>query len=202
MIIFGLRSGTFKAVAAPVGYCNYCQSHATVQFYFSKRYFHIFWVPVFPIGTTGISECTHCKRSLRREQMGPAAQNGYGEARRELKTSPKYFAGLILVALFVGAAAIAGFVDFSNSKTYIRDPLAGDIYEVKENGIYTLYRVKAVSGDSVHLDAHLYEAPDLKEFRALRRDYSDNYSDERFALSRKQLWAMFDDRRIRSVKRK
>ncbi len=202
MIIFGLRSGKFEAVAAPTGDCSYCQGRGTVDLYFSKRYFHIFWIPIFPVGTVGISECSHCKQSLRKEQMAPTVQNAYTDARRAFKTSPKYFAGLILAALFVGAATIAAFMGLSNSKTYIQAPRAGDVYEVKENGIYTLYRVKAITGDSVHLNAHLYEAAGLKEFRALKRDYADSFSDENFALSRAQLQSMFDDRRIRNIRRK
>lgn len=202
MIIFGLRSGKFKAVATPIGDCSHCQGNGTVQLYFSRRYFHIFWIPFFPVSTTGISECSHCRQSLRKEQMAPTVQNTYTEARRAFKTSAKYFAGLILVVLFVGAATIAAFVALRNSKTYIQAPRAGDVYEVREDGIYTLYRVNAVSGDSVHLNAHLYEAAGLKEFRALKRDYSDSFADEDFALSKAQLQAMFDDRRIRNIQRR
>ena len=202
MIIFGLRSGSFKPVAVPAASCGYCHSTGTVHLYFARRYFHIFWIPIFPAGKTGMSECSHCKQSLRQVQMSPTLQNSYTAASRQVKTSPKYFAGLILIGLFAGAATIAAFIGRSNSEAYIQSPKAGDIYEINENGVYTLYRVQAVTADSVSLNPHEYEATSRKKFRALKRDYPDSYANEAFSLSKQSLSAMFGERRISHVNRK
>lgn len=202
MIIFGIRSGSFKPAAVPAASCGYCHSTATVHLYFARRYFHIFWIPVFPVGKTGMSECTHCKQSLRQVQMSPTMQNSYNDASRKVKTSPKYFAGLIIICLFVGAATIAAFVGRSNSEAYIQSPKTGDVYEINDNGVYTLYRVQAVTADSVSLNPHEYEATSRKKFRALKRDYPESYAEEVFSLSKQSLKQMFGARQINHVSRK
>ncbi|WP_250149195.1 hypothetical protein [Flagellimonas sp. 389] len=35
------------------------------------NYIHLFWIPIFKIGTSRYAECTHCKRTCCKEEFTP-----------------------------------------------------------------------------------------------------------------------------------
>jgi len=98
MIIFGTRSKVLNGSTATTD-CNHCSSIETVRLSFVLRYFHIFWIPMFPISKTGISQCSHCKQVLYANQMPNALQAVYLEEKKKVKTPWGYRFGLILIAL-------------------------------------------------------------------------------------------------------
>lgn len=203
MIIFGTRASSYKSYSDTAYDCDHCGSKASVDLTFATRYFHIFWVPVFPIGKTGMSQCRHCKRALYRSQMPPQLQSGYNDARRRVKTPAKYFAGLILAGLFFTFACYAAFTSRRNSQAWIQTPKVGDVYEVNDAEGYTLYKVTRVTSDSLTLIPHEYIVEKSSQLRKLKRSNPDDYDETAvFTLSTQTLRAMYDTRNIRSVDRK
>ncbi len=100
MIIFGTRSTVLNGSTA-ITDCSYCNSNQTVRFGFLLTYFHIFWIPMFPISKKGLSQCSHCKQVLYDNQMPSALQAVCIEEKKKVKTPWGYKIGLILIGIFV-----------------------------------------------------------------------------------------------------
>lgn len=203
MIIFGTRTSAYQPNTEEVCDCSHCGTKAGVYVRFATRYFHVFWIPVLPIGKTGISECTHCKQALYPHEMPPATRAAYNAARSKTRTKPKFFAGLILAGLFVAAAATTGFISHRQNTSYVRSPKAGDIYEVEDEEGFTLYKVAALETDSVTVLPHEYYVERWSKLRTMKRTYPNDYAaDESFKIARKELETMLAERVIRNVHRK
>ncbi|RZJ82281.1 MAG: hypothetical protein EOO47_01170 [Flavobacterium sp.] len=100
MIIFGTRSKILNGSTVTAD-CNYCSSTQSLRLSFLLRYFHIFWIPMFPLSKTGVSQCSHCKQTLYANQMPSALQVVYQEEKKKVKTPLGYRFGLILIGLIV-----------------------------------------------------------------------------------------------------
>jgi len=202
MIIFGLRSGTLKSNEGPLADCAHCHSSQTVHLYFYVRYFHIFWIPLIPLYKTGVSQCSHCKQVLDKAQMPPHLSAGYTAARKKAKIPLKYYSWLIIVFLFVLFAVFAVLFENKDTKTWLQQPKPGDIYEMKEDGLYTLYRVKAIKGDSIFVNPHEFTADKLSGLRKLKSDHPDGYSDTTIGFTRHELEALYTSKVLKRISRK
>ena len=202
MIIFGIRTTAFKMVDGYAYNCNHCQSADSVNLLFASRYFHLFWIPVFPVGKTGISQCAHCKQALYRNELPAAIGMEYSKAKSSAKTPVKLFTGVLLVAAFFAFATYAAITSRADSGQWIQQPLAGDVYEVKEEEGYTLYKVVSLTKDSITILPHEYIVDRSTQLRKLRRNYPDDYDEAaQFSIARKELQTLYDSRVIRDVKR-
>ena len=68
MIIFGSRTNAIGQ-EKPTYHCDYCGTESSVFIQYFLRYFHIFWIPMFPYRIYGTSCCTHCRQELYRREM-------------------------------------------------------------------------------------------------------------------------------------
>jgi len=202
MIIFGLRSGNAKQKENNLSDCAHCGTSQSVQLHFYVRYFHIFWVPLIPLYKIGVSQCNHCKQVLDKAQMPPHLLASYAPERKKAKTPLKYYSWLIIVALFVVFAVFAVFTESKDTKAWLQQPQAGDVYEMKEDGEYTLYRVKGIKGDTIFLNPHEYTADKMSALRKLKNNYPDAYSGSIIALAKKQLNAMYEAKTLKRINRK
>lgn len=202
MIIFGLRSGNAKQKENNLSDCAHCGTSQSVQLHFYVRYFHIFWIPLIPLYKTGVSQCNHCKQVLDKAQMPPHLLASYTPERKKAKTPLKYYSWLIIVALFVVFAVFAVFTESKDTKAWLQQPQAGDVYEMKEDGEYTLYRVKEIKGDTIFVNPHEYTADKLSALRKLKNNYPDAYSDSTIALAKNQLNAMYEAKTLKRINRK
>ena len=108
MIVFGVRSSRLKKSKKDAYNCLNCLSQDSVHVFYYIKYFHIFWMPVFPLSKYSISICEHCKQTLDYYQMSTPLKN---EADTDMPKTPiGYFAGLIVFAvLFVTFGVLTGF---------------------------------------------------------------------------------------------
>lgn len=205
MIIFGTRTKLLQNSSnAAVGTCNYCNTVGSLYAYKQVKYFHIFWIPIFPYSTEIISVCNHCKKVNYQREIDPQTLATIRSSGMQ-KTPVGYFSGLILIGLFLGSAATAGISGSIKTKKYMESPVAGDVYEIKrkENGksMYTLYRVANVTTDSITFDVNDYEAEGTKGLRKLREQSGNSYS-EKITLARAEVAKMKADNQISTIERK
>ncbi len=205
MIIFGTRTKLLQNSSnAAVGTCNYCNTAGSLYAYKQVKYFHIFWIPIFPYSTEIISVCDHCKKVNYQREIDPQTLATIRSSGMP-KTPVGYFSGLILIGLFFGSAAAAGISGSIKTKKYLESPVAGDVYEIKrkENGksMYTLYRVANVTTDSITFDVNDYEAEGTKGLRKLREQSGNSYS-EKITLARAEVAKMKADNQISTIERK
>lgn len=101
MIIFGTRAGKVTPAEAQPFDCGHCHSKMSVRPVFIQRYFHVFWIPFFPLSKKGVTQCSHCKQVLYEKEVPAAMKPAFLDAKGKVKTPLKYFAGLILLGLLI-----------------------------------------------------------------------------------------------------
>ncbi len=159
MIVFGTRG---KVVAGPRKQGVVCAScgkeeHAT---YGVLRYFHVFWIPLFPTMKQPMMECLHCKKVLTGKEVPE-------RVRRDV--ADKVFTRARVLPLFTGLAAIGVFAAFAASgaaeesrreAAFLAAPAVGDTYVVKLARFaagtdpkypYGVLRVSSISGANLEL---------------------------------------------------
>ncbi|MEY8021654.1 hypothetical protein AB8P51_12540 [Muriicola sp. SD30] len=101
MIIFGLRASHIGSVEVNGSACTYCQNSGTQNISQFGRYFHIFWIPMFPAGKSTFSECVHCKRTIRKKEFSSELKNEYEINKSKIKRPVWHWSGLILLGILI-----------------------------------------------------------------------------------------------------
>ncbi len=149
MIVYGT-----KAIHQKVDYiadsCPACNTPNVMQMNVFQRYAHIFWIPFFPAGKTGVSQCTHCKQVLKFNQMTPSLKMSYYNMKKQVNVPIWMFAGLALLAIGITVGVIADRNKTQKVSKMIFNLKKGDILDVKmKDNAFTLLKVTKVVGDSV-----------------------------------------------------
>lgn len=100
MIIFGTRSTSIGEAQAK-SKCSHCQSENTVWIYIYRHYFHIFWIPTFPLWSSVASHCTHCKQVLTKNGFDLNLKSAHNNAKLNAKTPLWTFSLLIGLAVLI-----------------------------------------------------------------------------------------------------
>jgi hypothetical protein len=199
MIIFGSRTNVIRQ-GNPKYHCNYCSTESSVFIQYFLRYFHVFWIPMFPYRIYGTSCCTHCRQVLHRREMTSELKS---VASREKPKPPiKYFSGLLLLAVGAILIAVAIQTEIKQTKTYLATPKLGDVYGVKqENGAYTLYLLAKQQHDSLGFRLNDYEVSTASQLSKLRNHHSTDYGKELYYYSKDELQQWLHEKIIVNIKR-
>ena len=108
MIIFGLRASNIGTFETGEIKCDYCNTKGSQQFSVYGKYFHVFWIPIFPISKKEFSECTHCKRTLGKKEFSPELKRLYVENKNKIKRPFWHWSGTILIGLLVLSNVLIG----------------------------------------------------------------------------------------------
>jgi len=162
--------------------------------------FSIFWIPLFPIGRLGISQCQHCKQVLEDGSMSNDLKRAYNNLKAETKAPIWQFAGLGLIAVIVAFASYSSVEDKKKQLEYVANPAIGDVYEYKtESGNYSTLKVIAVSADSVFVSPNEYETDKMSGVYKI--DKEENYADFSYGISKDNLKQMHTDDDIYDIDR-
>jgi len=201
MIIYGSRATTVATEVCNDA-CTSCGTKNSVQITVYQRYAHIFWIPLFPIGKTGLSQCSHCKQVLKKKEFGANLRSEYDILKFKSKTPVWTFSGIALLSVFVLTAIIGGKQREVRNSTLIAAPQAGDVYEVKRNyKQYTLYKVSSVEGDTVFLLVNEYETNKISGLSDLKSMGDDAFDQEPMPVLKTELQEMFDNGKIIDIDR-
>jgi hypothetical protein len=198
MIIYGWKA-TSIGTDHPMDKCEHCGQQNCMEMHVFQKYAHVFWIPFFPIGKTGVSQCNHCKQVLKPNQMTGNTKLNYENLKQTAK-SPFW--------VWSGAAVIAAFVLFSVSQggrwakekaERVAHPKANDIFKIRlATGKYTIYKVDEVVGDTVYLLQNQYEADRSSGMRDLK---NKPYYDSADAFLQSEINEMFKKGEIIDVDR-
>jgi hypothetical protein len=198
MIIYG-RKGKILAKEAVTDKCPNCQTQNSIDMYIVQDYAHVFWIPLIPIGKTGVSQCGQCKGVLKLREMPLYLMKTYETVKAKTKTPIWMFLGLAMIAVFIIVNVIDSRKKDQNNSTFITAPKAGDIFEVKtKDNQYTLFKTVWVVGDSVYVNVSKYTSDQSTGLATMK---NKEYSESVYALSKKELKEMFDKGNILGVDR-
>ncbi|WP_374950641.1 hypothetical protein [Mucilaginibacter sp.] len=198
MIIYGTRAKllTSEIVAEPCPHCNYAN---VVQMNVFQKWAHIFWIPFFPIGKTGVSQCTHCAQVLQLKQMSPSLKISYDNMKGNVKTPLWTFSGLGIIALIAIVAVISERQKVEKVSKMLPHLRKGDILHIKlTEGAYTLAKVNRIQGDSVFVQFNSYQTDRSTDVESLK---SKDYVVKEEALTVADLKEMDKEKQVLDVER-
>lgn len=212
MLIFGTRSKVLDGPAFQGHSCPNCGQNGYNSFG-AVRYFHIFWIPVFPFSKKVGVECTNCKHAVMdKEVSGPFPD----AVRSEIFTRNR------VLPLFVGSLLIAGIAVFgaysakqesARELAYLENPVASDLYvmdfshvfeDVDVNYKYGVMRVETVDAETIEVSVSNYGYDRASiPLADLRRDMAGDefFAAETMSMAREYLVELKQSNVIRDVRR-
>lgn len=203
MIIYGTREKAFIDNKQEASNCPYCDQEYTLVSGHIVRYFHIFWIPIFPFKDNLFSYCSHCKNTKHENEM--SLEDRFKIKQRVHNRKPIWlFSGLIIIGTFLCFTLIAALKEKSQTIEYLNTPLIGDIYTVKvknesEKG-YTLYRITNIKSDSITFELNDYYATSSSKISNLKKEHGNDYT-EKITLHKNDIDSMNKEGSIRDIER-
>jgi hypothetical protein len=199
MIFFGSRGRTLNGQHIEGLNCPECGNDQHVTFG-AHRYFHVYWIPMFPFSKSAGVQCLKCKNALTDKELP-------GEIGKELKSTiftPKrmlpMFAGLILLAIVAAGGFVSVQADNRNEAAFVQNPMVNDIYlvnfaelwdEADQTYKYGIMKVEAISGNEIELlvstigyNKKYGPRDDIRNLKANSREY---YADQTIVLNHEEL---------------
>jgi zinc-ribbon family len=203
MIIYGSRSKQL-AKEILIDKCQHCGSQNSIDMHVFQKYAHVFWIPFFPVGKTGVSQCDHCKQVLKLNEMPSSLRDSYDNLKKQAKTPVWMYAGLALIAVIIIVSIINGKEKDAKNAKLILAPQRGDVFEIKtKSNQYTLYKVDEVRGDSVFVLMNNFESNMSSGLSELKGKGDVSYTtDMVLPLTKAELKQMLDKGEIMDIDRK
>ena len=201
MIIYGWRAAHLKSAQSIGEACPHCGSERSLVYHVYSKHAHVFWIPLFPIGKTGVAECTHCKYAMKPREMQEGVRREYRALKAETRTPLWQFVGLGLVLLLAIFMIYGITADKKAEKQYVAHPQTGDLYHiVNDDGQYSAAKVYQVVGDSAYLYFNDYQID--KKAQVNKLDKVENYGDTAYPIALTRLRELYEQGDIYRVYRK
>ena len=102
MLLFGTKIKLLVMQILQGVTCLHCNSINTTSAAIYQKIAHFFWMPLFPIGKTGATECSHCKQILRQKDLPASIKPAYDAVKMQAKAPVStYWGAAVLVALII-----------------------------------------------------------------------------------------------------
>jgi len=200
MIIYGSRAVHLRTVQSKNATCPSCKTQGSLIISVFRKHAHIFWIPLFPIGKQGVSQCQHCKSVLETREMPEPIKREYRNLKNEAKGPIWQFAGLALIAFLIAWSSFTSGENKKREQEYLASPIEGDIYEYKiETGSFSTFKVIGISKDSVFISDNEFKIS--KVSRLYKIDKPENYSEFSYGVSKNKLKEMYESGEIFDIKR-
>ncbi len=200
MLIYGWRSARLKTVKSQNITCPSCNTKGETLISIYSKHVHIFWIPLFPYGKTGISECQHCKLALKKKEMPEEIKKEYNNIKGDYKPRIWQYAGLLLVSVLIAVVVYLGKQGKKLEQEYLAAPAINDVYEYKtDSGYYSTLKVVQVTADSVVVSPNDYEVE--KRSGLYKIDKQENYIEATYGISKEDLIKMYDQKEIFDINR-
>lgn len=182
MVVYGTKAININSVQSETTTCDNCNSKGTITIDIFRKHAHIFWIPVFPFGKVGESECSNCKNILEPKEMPEQLKREYDSIKSVSKGPVWQFAGLSLIAILFAFGYYSSGEHKKLELQYLKTPLAGDVYSYKgENGNFSTLKVVSVSSDTVFVSPNDYEID--KRSKTYTIDKPENYPELFYGIS-------------------
>jgi hypothetical protein len=201
MIIYGKKVNALVSEDM-MNKCTNCGTTNSITLTIYQNYAHVFWIPFLPTGKTPETVCTNCKQVLSKKQFTLAIAEYYETLKTTAKTPVWTFSGLFLLIVLIAFIVVESKQSKVENATYIAIPQKGDIYEVKNDGHYTLYKVYQIIKDSVFVLVNQYETDRITGLTALKKKGDEAYNTDPLMILKDDLKTMLDTGEIIDVDRK
>ena len=101
MIIYGVKSNVIHEIDIKGTVCKNCDQAEPQEITVLSKYFHIYWIPFFPISKEVVSECTNCCKTISQREFPNSLKQQYNLHKQSYKSPLWYWSGLGIVGLFL-----------------------------------------------------------------------------------------------------
>lgn len=200
MIIYGSKAVHLKSKESKTTTCPNCGTKGSVILSVYRRHAHIFWIPLFPIGKKGVSQCQHCKNVLKTKEMPAPIKREYDLLKKDVKGPLWQFTGLALITILIAWGIYANNKREKLNLEYISAPMKGDVYEYTiALGSHSTLKVIRLSNDSVFVAPNDFEIS--KKSGIHKIDKPENYPESTYGISKNELKKMYDSGAIFEINR-
>lgn len=70
MIFYGTKS-TQIGTESLFDKCSNCGTQNSLEMVVFQKYAHVYWIPFFPLGRTGATQCSNCKQVVQNKKSLP-----------------------------------------------------------------------------------------------------------------------------------
>jgi hypothetical protein len=130
MIIYGIKAKLLKSEITSDA-CANCNTANSIQMNVFQRWAHIFWIPFFPIGKTGVSQCLNCRQVLKLKEMPASLKLSYDNAKAQTKTPVWTFAGCALIVIGSIFLYINEKQKAKKVNQWVLSPQKNDVFHIK-----------------------------------------------------------------------
>ena len=203
MIIYGNKATKTGHQSLFGTKCSNCDTKDSLEMYTFSRYFHIFWIPVFPYKKEAVTQCNNCKQILNKKEFSSALLSQYEEMKVSSKTPYWQYIGLAVFGVLIFSIVYSIREDDKRDKAYLAAPKTGDIYEIKTiDGAYTLYKVSEVTADSVYVLFNQYQSNKQSGLSESKMTAASSFiQEDPMPIAKKDLAAMKEKGEIQGVNR-
>jgi hypothetical protein len=214
MIVFGTRGKVVPGPRKQGIVCANCgkEEHAS---YGVLRYFHVFWIPLFPTMKQPMLECLNCKKVLAGKEVPENARRDLAEKVFTRGRVLPLFTGLAFIAIFAAFVGVGAAEQQKKEAAFLAAPAVGDLYVVKlarfANGTdpkfpYGVLRVASVDGATLNLQLGTfgYNRPKGAEsaIRSGQISGAEYFADEPLTVPVAELQPLKTEGSIHSVRRR
>jgi hypothetical protein len=180
--------------------CPNCNFKNGLKFSIYGGFVNVIIIPTAPIKRTIIVECDNCKKIYKLIELPYEIKNIFQKQYKKspVKTPVWQFSGSFLLAALMSVAIYTGIRAEKAEKTYIQNPLTGDIYRINNDGHFSTLKVKSVIRDSVNIYLNDMETSSGTGINEI--DIDENYKRTQF-FSKENLKELFDKRIIYQIDR-
>lgn len=198
MIIFGRSATHVKIAESQDAICGNCQNKGTLVFDVFSTHFHVFWIPVLPIGKIGSTTCTHCRDTTTSARMPKELRNAFRAIKKDAKTPLWQYSGIGVAFLMLASLFFMGKNSNKNALAYLEKPKVGDTYRFKvDKDTFSTLKVTSVAEDSIYVVFNNHEIDKMSSIYKIEKQ--ENYAEEQVAMSRLEVKEMYDLNTIYSV---
>lgn len=196
LLIYGKRTARIKRYTENQQFCKSCKVFdLDVKVY--RDYYHLFFIPVFPIGEKLIKiRCKKCGDPMRLETI----QKHYEHITKTpfyLFTFPILFVGIVIIMMNANQKAQ------KEKATFVDNPKVGDVYtirkEEKSKPIYYFLRLVRMNGDTI---VAYHNNLEYNGFVSKLNDNDYFVKEEEVYFMKHELKQMLEKMEINSVDRK
>jgi len=201
MIFYGWKETHLKSSQPNHLICPSCKSQGSIIFSRFSTYFHVYWLPILPIGKRDSSICQNCYHSLEPKNMEFNIKNEYKSLKVRTIIPIWQFSGIILIACLI---LFFTYTDKKDKKTkfdYLNYPAVNDVYRYKtENKNFSTLLVYEILEDSVYVIPNEYEFSEMIGIEEIEND--SNYGEYYYSYSLDDIKSMYNEGIIYDIKRK
>lgn len=200
MIIYGSRATHLKSDKLRNATCPNCQTKGALMASAFGRHAHIFWIPLFPMGKTGVFECQHCHKGFKKKELGDDGKMDYKNFLTDVKTPLWKYSGLGIIALLLCWAFYSNKQDEAKVAELIENPAMYDVYTFQtDTNSYSTFKVVEVFQDSMYISQNDYEIDKLSAVYKIEKE--ENYPDEIYVVTAEEIKDMYAAGEIKDIDR-